>query len=198
MKTLLVVDVQNDFCPGGALAVEKGDEVVPVLNDQMALMDLVVATADWHPSDHVSFAASHAGKEIGDEVTVNGLSQTLWPVHCVQNTQGAQFHPDLDRTKIDKTILKGTDLDIDSYSGFFDNGHQQKTELDDYLKGKGVTHVYVGGLATDYCVKYTVLDALDLGYKVTLLKPGCRGVDLNAGDIGRALKEMEAKGADFA
>jgi nicotinamidase/pyrazinamidase len=198
MRTLILVDIQNDFLPGGALAVREGDQVVPIANRLMPQFDLVVATQDWHPPDHGSFAANHPGKKPGDLIDLNGLPQILWPVHCVQNTPGAAFAPTLDITRIQKIIQKGTDPAIDSYSGFFDNGHRRATGLADYLTARNARDLWIMGLATDYCVKFTALDARTLGLSVTLIEDGCRGVDLHEGDVARAVEEMRAAGAKVA
>jgi nicotinamidase/pyrazinamidase len=192
---LILVDLQNDFMPGGALGVPHGDDVIPIANDLARRFDLVIATQDWHPPNHHSFAAAHPGHKVGDVIDLHGLPQVLWPVHCVQGTRGAEFVPTLDVTQIDHVVRKGTDPDIDSYSGLFDNGHRKATGLQEYLKQQGVRHAYVMGIATDYCVKFTVLDALQLGFDVTLIEDGCRGVDLKAGDSLRAIEEMRAAGA---
>ena len=194
MEALIVVDIQNDFIPGGALAVPGGDEVIPLVNRLQARFELIVATRDWHPSDHGSFAANHPGKRVGDSIELAGLRQTLWPVHCVQNTPGADFAPGLDGGRWAKVVLKGTDADIDSYSGFYDNGHRMATGLGDYLKQKGVGTVFVAGLATDYCVKFTALDARALGFVTFVVRDCCRGVDLNPGDVEGAVDEMRAAG----
>ena len=153
----------------------------------------MVATQDWHPLHHVSFAATHK-KNIGDVIKVEGLDQILWPIHCVQGSKGAEFHPDLEISKISKVFQKGQDVNVDSYSGFFDNAKKHDTGLGDYFKEQGIIEVVVVGLATDYCVKFTVLDALDLGFKTTLVIDACRGVELNKGDIQEALETMERKG----
>ena len=195
MKALILVDIQNDFLPGGALAVPHGDEVVPVANKVSPRFDLVVATQDWHPQDHGSFAANHPGKKVGDVIDLHGLRQILWPVHCVQNTRGAEFAPGLDVSRVARVFRKGTDPAIDSYSGFFDNGHRRSTGLADYLRERGVDQVFVMGIATDYCVKFTALDAVQrAGLKVTLIEDGCRGVNLNAGDVEAAVDEMRRAG----
>ena len=193
MKALVIVDVQNDFCPGGALAVSEGDRVVEVINRTEPGFDLVVATQDWHPANHGSFAANHPGRSPGEEVDLAGLPQTLWPVHCVQGTPGAELHPRLDRLRIARVFRKGTEANVDSYSGFFDNG-RCSTGLGDYLKGQGVTDVYVCGLATDYCVKFTALDAVGLGFKTYLVEDACRGVELHEGDVRKAIDAMRAQG----
>lgn len=194
MNALILVDIQNDFVPGGALAVPQGDQIVPVVNRLQPCFDLVVATQDWHPADHCSFAASHPGRQPGESIELNGLPQILWPTHCVQEAAGTDFVPGLERDRWDRVFVKGTDPNIDSYSGFFDNGHRQPTGLGDYLRARGVTEVYVAGLATDYCVKFTALDALDLGFKTHLIENACRGVNLQPGDVQRAIEEMRAAG----
>lgn len=195
MHALLLIDIQNDFLPGGALAVPGGDGIIPIVNELMSGFDLIVATQDWHPPDHGSFAANHPGKAVFESVDLHGLPQTLWPVHCVQNTGGALFAPTLDTRRIARVFPKGTDPQIDSYSGFFDNGHRGDTGLGEWLKGKGVTELTLCGLATDYCVKFTALDALSCGFKVNLHLAACRGVDLQAGDCDKAAAEMREHGA---
>ena len=192
MQALILVDLQNDFVPGGALAVPGGDEVVPLANRLQGCFDLVVATQDWHPPGHASFAASHPGKSPGDVITLDGLEQTLWPTHCVQNTPGAALVSRLDTARIARVIQKGTDAALDSYSGFFDNGHRRPTGLDEYLRQQQVDRIYVLGLATDYCVKFTALDARRLGFETSLIEDACRGVDLVKGDVERAVEEMTA------
>jgi nicotinamidase/pyrazinamidase len=195
MKALVLVDLQNDFCSGGNLAVPGGEQGVPIANGLMQRFGLVVATRDWHPVNHGSFATNHDGKEIGDFIQLDGVKQILWPGHCVQGSVGAEFHRDLAVEGIDKVFFKGTDPKVDSYSGFFDNQHRNPTGLDSYLKEKGATAIYVAGLATDYCVKFTVLDALDLGFEVTVVTDGCRAVNVQPGDGDRAIADMVAKGA---
>ena len=194
MKALIIVDVQNDFCPGGTLPVPEGDRVVEVINRIQPGFDLVVATQDWHPADHGSFAANHPGRRPGEQIELAGLPQILWPVHCVQGTPGAELHPGLDRSQIARVFPKGTDPKVDSYSGFFDNGRRSSTGLGEYLKGQGVTEVCVAGLATDYCVKATALDAVGLGFKTYLVEDACRGVELRPGDVRRAIDEMRQQG----
>ncbi|MGA2034813.1 MAG: bifunctional nicotinamidase/pyrazinamidase [Thermoguttaceae bacterium] len=194
MNALIVADVQNDFCPGGALAVPEGDLVVPIINRILPQFDVAVATQDWHPANHGSFAANHPGRSPGEQIDLAGLPQILWPVHCVQNTPGAELHPGLDRRRIARVFRKGTDPTIDSYSGFFDNGRRSSTGLDEYLKRLGVTDVYVCGLTTDYCVKATALDAAGLGFQTHLLEDACRGVELRPGDIRQAIEQMRAQG----
>jgi nicotinamidase/pyrazinamidase len=198
MNALIIVDVQNDFVPAGALAVPDGDAVVPVINALQPRFDLVVATQDWHPPSHGSFAANHPGRKVYDVIDLNGLPQVLWPVHCVQGTPGAAFVLGLDRSPIIRVFQKGTDPGIDSYSGFFDNGHRKATGLGDYLKQRGVDAVYVCGLATDYCVKFTALDARQLGFETCLIEDAARGVNVKPGDVDRAIAEMRAAGVRVA
>ena len=194
MSALLLIDVQNDFLPGGALAVAHGDQIVPVANRRMPDYDLVVATQDWHPADHRSFASQHPGKQAGEIIQLDGLEQVLWPDHCVQGTRGAEFAAALDRVRVHQVIRKGTDQAIDSYSGFFDNARRKATGLEAYLRSKNVAEVHVMGLATDYCVKFTALDAVNLRFRTVLLTEGVRGVNLKEGDCQRALDEMRAAG----
>jgi len=191
---LILVDLQNDFMPRGALPVRGCDEIVPLANLLQPRFDLVVATRDWHPPDHGSFAASHPGKRPGERVVLAGLQQILWPVHCVAKTPGAAFVGGLDRQRIASVFDKGTDREIDSYSGFFDNAHRRATGLGAFLEARAVDTVYVMGLATDYCVKFTALDAVGLGLRVHLVEDGCRGVELQPGDVGRALEELRQSG----
>ena len=198
MKALLLIDIQNDFLPGGALAVRDGHEVVPVANRLMADYPVVVATQDWHPADHRSFASQHPGQQVGQRTELQGLPQILWPDHCVQGTPGAEFPPRLDRRGIHHVVRKGTDPAIDSYSGFFDNARRKATGLEDYLRSRGVDEVHILGLATDYCVKATALDARSLGFATRLITAGCRGVELAAGDCQRAIEEMRAAGVEIA
>jgi len=194
VQALILVDLQNDFLPGGALAVPRGDEVLPVANRVQAAFELIVATQDWHPADHGSFASNHPGRKPGEMTELGGLPQILWPDHCVQGSAGAEFHRDLHLDKVARVFHKGVDADIDSYSGFFDNGHRRSTGLGEYLREQGVTDVYILGLATDYCVKYSALDALQLGFATHVIEDGCRGVELQAGDVQRAVDEMRAAG----
>ena len=194
MKALIMVDIQNDFLPRGALAVPDGEQVIPVANRAQEQFELVVATQDWHPADHGSFAASHPGQRAGDVIELAGLSQVLWPVHCVQGSPGARFSPDLDMSGVRRVFRKGSDPKLDSYSGFFDNGRRRSTGLGEFLREQRVRQVYLLGLATDYCVKFSALDARDLGFETFLITEGCRGVELEPGDVQRALGEMEAAG----
>jgi len=195
MRALVLVDLQYDFMPGGALAVAHGDEVVAVAQRLIPQFDIVVATQDWHPRDHKSFAANNPGAKVGELRELDGQPQVMWPAHCVQGTHGAELHDDLDG--ITQVFQKGTNAAIDSYSGFFDNGHKKATGLEGWLREQGVTDLTVLGLATDYCVKYTVLDALHLGFTVTLVSEGCRAVNLAPGDGDAAIAEMAAAGASI-
>ncbi|CNF09613.1 bifunctional nicotinamidase/pyrazinamidase [Yersinia bercovieri] len=197
---LLLIDLQNDFCPGGALAVTEGDRVIAVANQAinacLQQQIAVIASQDWHPADHRSFAinSNAVPGTIGD---LNGLSQVWWPVHCVQHTPGADWHPQLQQKAITATFRKGQDPDVDSYSAFFDNGQRSKTALDDWLQQQGIERLYIMGLATDYCVKYSVLDALSLGYQTTVISDGCRGVNLQPQDSQQAFDVMSKAGADL-
>jgi len=195
MRTLVVVDIQNDFLPGGALAVPRGDEVIEPINRLQQAFDLVVATQDWHPPNHGSFATSHPGKKPGDHVVLGGVDQVLWPPHCVQGTHGAAFAPGLDTSRFAKVFRKGVDPDIDSYSTFFDNAHKRSTGLEAWLRERGVEEVWLAGLATDYCVLYSVRDARRLGFRTFVVREGCRAIELEPGDEARAWEEMEALGA---
>lgn len=191
---LILVDLQNDFLPGGALPVPEGDKVIPIANRLMDDFEIIAATKDWHPPDHGSFAANHPDRQLYEVIDLHGLPQVLWPVHCVQGTSGADFAPDLDLDRITRIFPKGTDPGIDSYSGLYDNGHRRSTGLAEWLREQGVKRMTVCGLATDYCVKFTALDALADGFEVTLNLPASRGVDLQPGDVERAVAEMKDKG----
>ena len=193
-KALILVDIQNDFLPGGALAVPCGDAVIPVANNIIKNFSDVIATQDWHPSDHGSFASQYSGKEPGELIELNGLTQVLWPDHCVNNSEGAAFAPDLNTEKITRVFQKGMNKDVDSYSGFFDNSKRSDTGLGDYLKSRRITDVFIMGLATDYCVKFTALDACSLGFKTHLITRGVRGVNINIGDSEKAIDDMKNAG----
>ncbi|MBA3396919.1 MAG: bifunctional nicotinamidase/pyrazinamidase [Deltaproteobacteria bacterium] len=195
MRALVLVDLQYDFMPGGALAVAHGDETVPVAQALIKKFDTVIATQDWHPRDHASFAVNNPGTTVGQVIEVDGLPQVMWPAHCVQGTRGAELHTGIDKRRITAVFRKGIDAKTDSYSGFYDNGHKKATGLADWLNDKQLRRLWILGLATDYCVKFTVLDALQLGYEVTLVEDGCRGVDLAPGDSERAIAEMREAGA---
>ncbi len=174
-SALLLIDLQNDFCPGGSLAVPEGNVVIPIANALMPYFKTIIATQDWHPKNHASFIS-------------------LWPPHCVQHSTGAELHPDLELTKITKIIQKGTDQNIDSYSAFYDNEHLKSTGLTDWLREKNISVLYVMGLATDYCVKFSCLDAIADGFSVYLIQEGCRGINLRKHDIENALSEMQDRG----
>lgn len=195
MNVLLIVDMQNDFMPGGALAVPQADQLVAIINPLIVRFELVVATQDWHGPDHLSFAVNHPGKKVGDIVKVGGVDQILWPVHCVRNTKGAELISTLNKEKISCFFYKGTDRLIDSYSAFFDNARQKSTGLNDFLKTHDVTEIYIVGVATDYCVLYSTLDAIDLGFTVTVIKDACRPINLHPSDEDHAFATMAAKGA---
>lgn len=197
-RALVLVDIQNDFCAGGALAVAEGDSTVDIANVMIAWCkargDAVVASQDWHPFNHGSFASQH-NVEPFSRGELAGLAQTFWPDHCIQGSAGAELHPLLQHQAIDAVFHKGENPLIDSYSAFFDNDHRQKTALDDWLRQHAIRELIVLGLATDYCVKFTVLDALQLGYQVNVITDGCRGVNINAQDSALAFMEMAAAGA---
>jgi len=197
MDALLVVDVQNDFLPGGALAVPGGNQVIPVVNGLVERFDLVLATQDWHPANHGSFAANHPDRQPGDVIDLNGIMQVLWPVHCVQGSPGADFSTQLRTERFNKIFRKGIDPGIDSYSGFFDNGGKRSTGLAEYLRDRGVDELFICGLATDYCVKFSALDSIGSGIRTHVIADACRGVDLKPGDSGAALTEMRHAGASI-
>jgi nicotinamidase/pyrazinamidase len=195
MEALLIIDVQYDFLQGGALAVPEGDKVIPVINRLQEKFDTVVATQDWHPKNHGSFASNHPGKKAGEIVKLSGEDQILWPNHCVQGTHGAQFHKELKQEKWEKIFQKGTNPMVDSYSGFYDNNRGEDTGLSAYLKDQGIVKLFITGLAADYCVKFTVLDALKEGFETVLVEDATKGVNLSKGDTERAITEMEKAGA---
>ena len=194
-QALIVVDVQNDFCPGGALAVAGGDQVVPYLNALRTRFPRTVFTQDWHPAGLHSFATQHPGRQPGDVIDLQGQPQVLWPDHCVQGTPGAAFHAGLDVRPDDPVFRKGQLLAVDSYSGFMDNDQRHETGLRQYLQQQGVGEVHVAGLATDYCVLFTVRDALRFGLRTVVHRGGCRAVNLQPGDEDRAFRAMEEAGA---
>ena len=193
-KALILVDIQNDFIPGGALAVNSGDEIIEVANKAMTQFEHIIATQDWHPADHKSFASQHDGKNPGEIIELNDLPQILWPDHCVMETRGAEFAPGLNTGEITRIIRKGMNKEVDSYSGFFDNAHGHATGLEAYLRSQGISTLYIAGLATDYCVKYTALDARKLGFNTSLIIEGVRGVELHPGDCDAAIEEMKKVG----
>ncbi|MCR9221607.1 MAG: bifunctional nicotinamidase/pyrazinamidase [Alphaproteobacteria bacterium] len=194
---LVVIDVQNDFCPGGALEVAEGDRVVPVANRLMGRFPLIVLTQDWHPRGHNSFAANHADAEPFSTTDMPYGTQVLWPIHCVQGSDGAAFHRDLETDRAHMVVRKGFRPAIDSYSAFFENDRTTPTGLDGYLKDLGVGRIVMLGLATDFCVYFSAIDAVALGYSVTLAEDGCRGIDLD-GSLAAALADMRDKGVAFA
>ncbi len=197
MRALVLVDIQNDFLPGGALAVPEGDAVVPVANALMAgqRWDRIVATQDLHPAGHGSFASAHPGRHPFELGELSGQPQVLWPDHCVAGTPGADFASGLNTARVDRVFPKGTDPRIDSYSGFYDNDHRSSTGLGEWLRAEGVTDLFILGLATDYCVAATARDALTLGFHVTVLEDGCRAVEMRPGDGARALESLRQAGA---
>ncbi len=197
MKTaLLVIDVQNDFCPAGALEVAGGNEIIPYINKEMVKYDCVVLTQDWHPKGHSSFATSHEGKNPLELIKMPYGDQVLWPDHCVQGSKGAEFHPDLNIEQANAIIRKGSNPFIDSYSAFFENDRKTSTGLDGYLKSLEIEKISLVGLATDFCVNYSAQDAANLGYKVSVLEKMCRAIDLN-GSLAAAKSEMQDCGVEF-
>lgn len=194
-KALLLVDLQNDFFPGGALPVLDAPGIFPLANHLQAYFHWIIASQDWHPRNHKSFATQHKNHRVFDVIDLHGIPQVLWPDHCIQNEPGAAFHPKLNTQSIHKIIYKGTDPEIDSYSTFFDNEHKKNTGLNDYLKEHHITDVYIMGLATDYCVLYSVLDARKLGFNTFVIVDGCFGIEQQPGDCENALKKMQAAGA---
>lgn len=192
-EALVVIDVQNDFCPGGALAVPDGDAIVPGINALMQNYPAVVLTQDWHPADHASFASQHVGREPYQTVEMPYGTQVLWPDHCVQGSEGAAFHPALDTTKADVIIRKGFRREIDSYSAFFENDRKTPTGLEGYLKSRGIDTVLLVGLATDFCVNYSAIDAARLGFATTVDLSLCRAIDLD-GSLSAAETAMRNAG----
>ncbi|KFI31155.1 nicotinamidase [Haematobacter massiliensis] len=192
-KALIVIDVQNDFCPGGALAVTDGDAILPRVNRLLREYGTTVLTQDWHPLDHTSFASNHADKAPYETVDLVYGQQVLWPDHCVQGSEGARFHPDLETDRADLILRKGFRREIDSYSAFFENDRITPTGLEGYLRSRGVSSLTLVGLATDFCVAYSAVDGASLGFEVTVLNSACRGIDLD-GSLARAIDEMRDKG----
>jgi len=180
MKALIIVDVQNDFLPGGALEVSKGDEIIPVINYIQKDYDLIVATQDWHPANHQSFASQHPGKLPFEIIELAGMTQVLWPDHCIQDSYGAQFAEDLQLARVEGIFRKGLNPFIDSYSGFYDNGRLKNTGLSGYLKDRGVAELHVSGLAADFCVFYTAMDALSEGFKTSIISKATKAIDKGA------------------
>jgi nicotinamidase/pyrazinamidase len=196
-KALVVIDLQYDFCPGGALAVAGGDEIIPVINRLIAAHDHVVLTQDWHPAGHSSFASSHPGKSPFEMVEMPYGPQTLWPDHCIQGTRGAEFHDALEWTRAELVIRKGFRKDIDSYSAFFENDHTTPTGLGGYLKERGIAEVTLCGLATDFCVAFSAIDAVRHGLSTTVILDACRGIDLG-GSMAAMTEKMKADGVTLA
>ncbi|GAA4528274.1 bifunctional nicotinamidase/pyrazinamidase [Chelativorans composti] len=192
-EALVVVDVQNDFCPGGALGVEGGHDIVPIINQLMGEFEHVILTQDWHPADHSSFASQHPGKAPFETVQMPYGEQKLWPDHCVQGTHGAEFHPDLVTTRAELIIRKGYHREIDSYSAFFENDRTTPTGLAGYLRERGISRITLAGIATDFCVAYSALDARSHGFNVTVLLEACRGIDLN-GSLDAMIRQMRDAG----
>lgn len=198
-SALVIVDVQNDFCEGGALEVKKSNSIIPIINSLVKSdkFNLIVVTKDWHPKNHKSFASNHFNKNVYDVITLNGINQVLWPDHCVQKTKGARLHKNLKLSKSYFTIRKGQNPEIDSYSGFYDNDHKTSTGLAEYLKKKKINKVYIVGLATDYCVKFTALDSISEGFTTYLIKDAVKGVNVKKGDEKQAFEEMRNAGVNI-
>ncbi len=200
-KALILIDIQNDFCEGGALAVKEASQILPVAINAIKQFkknrQQIIATLDWHPANHKSFASNNPDTEAGTLGELNGLPQVWWPDHCIQHTTGSELHQAIPQNAIDFLVYKGENPEVDSYSAFFDNGKRGATTLDTYLKSQNITHLVMMGLATDYCIKFSVLDALDLGYQVTVLTNGCRAVNLNSEDGYRSFAHIKERGANL-
>ncbi|GAB1582524.1 bifunctional nicotinamidase/pyrazinamidase [Phyllobacterium phragmitis] len=196
-EALIVIDVQNDFCPGGALAVDGGDEIIPEINRRIGAFEHVILTQDWHPAGHSSFASTHPGKSPFETVTMPYGEQKLWPDHCVQGTRGADFHPGLEWTRAELVVRKGFRPSIDSYSAFFENDHTTPTGLGGYLRERGIRRLTLAGLATDFCVAYSALDAVGQGFDVTVLLEASRGIDLG-GSMAEMTGRMREQGVVLA
>jgi nicotinamidase/pyrazinamidase len=192
-SVLLVTDVQNDFCPGGALAVPEGDAVIPVIQRIAPLFQHILLTQDWHSPHHLSFASAHAGRQPFQTIHVSHGEQTLWPEHCIQGSKGAEFHPDLDLPQAELVLRKGFRPHVDSYSAFFENDHATATGLAGYLRERDITRVFLCGLAYDYCVGYSALDARRLGFEAVVIRDACRAIDLN-GSVGAMEEQFAATG----
>lgn len=194
MKALILIDLQNDFMPAGALAVPDANHCIDAANHAQQFFNIVIATKDWHPENHLSFAANHANKKPGEFIDLFGLKQTLWPVHCVQNTQGAALVKELDQSQIVHVVTKGQDINVDSYSAFFDNARRHETGLRHYLEQRGIDEIFLLGVALEYCVKFSALDAKSIGLKTNVIVDGCRGIGLAHNDIADAIVEMKDHG----
>jgi nicotinamidase/pyrazinamidase len=192
MNALLLIDIQNDFLPGGSLAVADSDAIIPVVNAVQKRFELVVATQDWHPVQHKSFASNHKGKKVFEQIDLDGLPQVLWPDHCVQGSPGADLSAAVDWKTTEAIFRKGTNPEIDSYSGFYDNGHRKATGLSAYLKGRGVTTIYLAGLAADYCVYFTAKDALAEGFEIVIIEDATRAIDEEG--YQKARKDIQERG----
>lgn len=195
MKTLIIIDTQNDFMPGGSLEVRHGDEIVPVINDLQEKFELVIATQDWHPEDHVSFASNHDGKQPFDTIKWQGMDQVMWPDHCVMNSRGAEFHNALHTRRIEAIFRKGMDREIDSYSGFYDNGHKKNTGLSGYLRERNADDLYFCGLAADVCVRFSIRDAIEEGFSATLVEDATRAIDDD--EFQKVKTELKGMGCKF-
>jgi nicotinamidase/pyrazinamidase len=193
-KALIVIDVQNDFCPGGSLPVKYGDKIIPVINRIMDGFDIIIGTQDWHPQNQISFASNHKGKNPNDQIEIDGLVQVLWPDHCVQGTAGAEFHKDLNSKKFNMMLRKGTSPKIDSYSAFMENDKKTETGLHGYIKALKISDVYFCGLATDYCVYYSAIDSVSYGFSTHLIIDACAGIDFPEGNIKTVITEMKKNG----
>ncbi len=193
-NALLVVDVQNDFCPGGTLAIQEGDKVIPVINQIQPIFDTIIATRDWHPPNHVSFAVNHPGKNVYDVIDIKGISQVLWPPHCVSGSIGAAFHPGLETERFKLILHKGMNQALDSYSIFLENDKKKLTGMDDFLRSLEITRIFLCGLATDYCVFYSAIDAISFGFETCVVIDACCGVDVPERNIERAIRLMKSSG----
>lgn len=193
MKALLIVDLQNDFCPGGALEVPEGDSIVPTVNKLVEQFDTVIQTQDWHPAGHHSFASSHEGKEPNETVEMDYGTQVLWPDHCIQESTGAAFHPDLNTAKSQVIVRKGFRKQVDSYSAFYENDKKTPTGLAGYLRERGITDLYTVGLATDFCVKWSILDGITEGFQMYIVEDAVKGIDLN-GSVEKTWQQIKQKG----
>jgi nicotinamidase/pyrazinamidase len=194
---LIIIDVQNDFCTGGNLEVKNGEEVVGIINSISNIFGKTIATQDWHPANHKSFSSNNKGTKPLEMIEVNGIMQVMWPDHCIQGTKGADFHPNLNLNPIDLIVRKGTNPELDSYSAFLENDHKTETGLDGYLKGLNIKTLFFAGLATDYCVYFSAMDALDKGYETYIILDGCRGVDFPENNITRTISLMKTAGIKF-